>query len=150
MIRTLSVVALVSIGATIAYAQGTGGAAALAERKTIMKAQNDGAKQMSAMAKGEAPFDLAKVQAWLKATADGTGKAKSLFPDDSKTGETRATPAVWANRADFNAKADDMVAKAKAAAAAIKDEASFKAELPGVLKTCDACHENNRAPPVRK
>ena len=38
MIRILSVAALLAVGATIAYAQGAGGAAAIADRKAAMKA----------------------------------------------------------------------------------------------------------------
>ena len=150
MIRYLSVAALIAAGATIAYAQGAGGAAALSERKAIMKKQLDNAKQMSAMSKGTEPFNLATVQASLKSFQEGTAKVKGLFPDDSKAGETRATPAVWTNRADFNKKADEFVVTAKAAADGIKDEASFKAQFPAVSKGCDSCHEPYRAPPAKK
>ena len=150
MIRYLSVAALLAAGATVAYAQGLTGAAALTERKAIMKGQLDNAKQMSAMSKGSAPFDLTTVQAALKSYQEGTSKIKGMFPDDSKTGETRALPGVWDNRADFNKKADEFVATAKAAAAAVTDEASFKAEFPKVSKGCDNCHEPYRAAPAKK
>ena len=50
------------------------------------------------MLRGEAKFDLAKVQALLKVLQEGAPRLKSLFPPDSKTGDTRlkaGLPADW-------------------------------------------------------
>ena len=41
---------------------------------------------------------------------------RPLFPDNSKTGgDTAALPAIWENKADFDAKLTKFVAEAKAA-----------------------------------
>ena len=84
------------------------------------------------MIKGDAPFDIAAVQASLKTFEETAAKAKTVFPDDSKTGETDTLPVAFEKKADLLARFDKMGADAKAAHATIKDEASFKAEWPKV------------------
>jgi cytochrome c556 len=93
------------------------------------------------MSKGEAPFDLAKVQAGLQAFQTEAAKLKGLFPDNSRTGDTEATAKVWTARAEFNAAIDTFIATAKSAAETIKDEASFKAGYPKVVASCGGCHK---------
>jgi cytochrome c556 len=102
------------------------------------------------MAKGDAPFELPKVQASLKTIQETAVKAKGLFPDDTKTGETDALPAAFENKADLLARFDKLGADAKAAEGAIKDEASFKAEWPKVVANCGGCHKEYRKPPAKK
>lgn len=146
MIRYLSVVALLAVGGTIAYAQGAGGAA-ISARKDAMKAVAGANKNLTAMAKGEDPFDAAKAAAGFKALEDNFIKAKALFPDDSKTGgETAATPAVWEKKADFMAKFDKAIADAKAAGTSSKDDASFKDAHKQVASSCGGCHKDYRVP----
>lgn len=72
--------------------------------------------------------------------------AKGLFGDDTKAGETDTQPAAFDNKADLFAKFDKTAADAKAAAGAIKDEASFKAEWPKVVSNCGGCHKAYRKP----
>ena len=142
MLRMISIVCALLLGASFVYAQST----AIAERKDILKGFGAAAREPRAMLKGEAAFDLAKVQNFLKVLQDGSPKLKALFPADSKSGgETKALPAIWDNQADFSGRFDKMAADAKAAAAAIKDEASFKTELPKVLGNCGGCHRQYRA-----
>ncbi|HXF54634.1 MAG TPA: cytochrome c [Hyphomicrobiaceae bacterium] len=143
MIRPLSVALLIAVGGSIAYAQSSG-EKAIAERKALMKEQSAAGREPSAMLKGEMPFDLAKVQDALKKLQETSLKAKTLFPDDSKTGDTRALPVIWEKKAQFLAAFDKLNADAKAAAAAIKDEASFKAEWGKVAANCAACHKEYR------
>ena len=109
-----------------------------------MKARSS-AWRSPAMMKGEAPFDLATVQKALKTYVDAAEKMPKLFPDDSKTGDTNALPAVWENRADLDARFKKLDEDAKAALAKIKDEASFKATMPDIFKNCGGCHEKYRA-----
>jgi cytochrome c556 len=101
------------------------------------------------MAKGEAAFDLAKVQASLKTLETTATAGKTVFPADSKDGDTAALPAAFTNQADLFAKFDKLAADAKAAQAAIKDEATFKSEWPKVTANCGACHKLYRAPPKK-
>jgi cytochrome c556 len=145
MIRPLSVAVLILVGGSVAYAQSTGDKA-IAERKALMKQQSAATKDPATMLKGDMPFDLAKVQASLKTLQETSTKAKTLFPDDSKTGgDTRAQPAIWEKKAQFLALFDKLNADTKAAAAAIKDEATFKTEFLKAVAACDACHKDYRA-----
>lgn len=145
MIRIASTLALLSLGATFALAQATGGAA-LEERKKLMSDTNKQMKAVSNMVKGSEPFDAAKVQSAFKTTETNTAKAKSLFPADSKdVGETRATPAIWSNAADFAAKFDQFGAVIKAAQTGTKDLESLKGEFKKIDDSCNACHKDYRA-----
>jgi cytochrome c556 len=143
MLRVVAVLAALAIGATAVWAQN---AAGIAARKEAMKALGGANKEPAAMNKGEVPFDLPKVQASLKTFEDTATKAKGLFGDDTKTGETDALPAAFEKKADLSARFDKLAADAKAAAGAIKDEATFKAEWPKVLSNCGGCHKEYRKP----
>jgi len=143
----MAVVAALAVGATAVWAQN---AAGIAARKDAMKAFGGAAKGPGGMAKGDAPFELPKVQASLKTIQETAVKAKGLFPDDTKTGETDALPAAFEKKADLMARFDKLGADAKAAEGAIKDEASFKAEWPKVVSNCGGCHKEYRKPPAAK
>ena len=80
------------------------------------------------------------MQAVLRAIEANAPKFKTMFPDDSKVGATEATAKVWTDRAEFNAVADKWVVDAKAALAAIKDEATFKVEYANMTRACGGCH----------
>ena len=144
MLRVVVGAVLLGLGATVVLAQNVG---VIKERQDLMKANAEATKGPVAMMKGEAPFDLPKVQASLKTFQDNSAKLKTLWPEDSKTGEkTRALPAIWNNMKDYLAWFDDFGKDAKAAAATIKDEASFKTEWPKVIGYCGGCHKDFRAP----
>jgi cytochrome c556 len=147
MLRVMAVVAALAVGATAVWAQN---AAGIAARKDAMKAFGGAAKGPGGMAKGDAPFELPKVQASLKTIQETAVKAKGLFGDDTKTGETDALPAAFEKKADLMARFDKLGADAKAAEGAIKDEASFKAEWPKVVTNCGGCHKEYRKPPAAK
>lgn len=139
MIRTLSVVTLLAAGATIAYAQNLD---AIKQRREVMKVIATAGIEPTKMSKDEAPFDLAKVRAMLKAYQDEAPKLKKLFPDDFKTGgDTDAAPKIWQARAEFDAAINSLVTLSKAAASAVTDEATFKAEFPKVARGCNGCHK---------
>jgi cytochrome c556 len=117
----------------------------IAERQALMKANGKATGPIVAIMKG-GPFDLAAVQNALKTYVDASKKGPALFPDDSKTGEdTAALPAIWENKKDFEDHFAKLGADATDALDKIKDEASFKAVMPGVLKDCGGCHETYRA-----
>lgn len=130
------------IGAGAAMAQGD----VISQRKAAMKAIGDGNRAPAAMLRGEAPFDLAAVQAQLKVIEASATSSLKLYPDTSKTGgDTAALPKIWETKADFDSKMTSFAAAAKSAQAKITDEASFKQEFPALLKNCGACHTDYRA-----
>jgi cytochrome c556 len=143
MLRVAIGAALLIFGASVVLAQNT---AAIKQRQDLMKANGQALRDPAAMAKGDTPFDLAKVKASLKALQDNALKLKTLWPEDSKTGaDTRALPKIWADK-DFLDWFDGLAKDAKAAEASIKDEASLKAELPKLVDYCGSCHKDYRAP----
>jgi cytochrome c556 len=141
MRRLVLAACLVSIGLGAAYAQSN----AISERKDVFKGFGGALRPVGPMMRGEAPFELAKVQDALKTIAEGAPKVAKLFPADSGTGDTKALPVIWTDNAKFMGLFARLEADAKAAQAAIKDEASFKAEMPKVLGNCGVCHNDFRA-----
>jgi cytochrome c556 len=130
-------------GAGAAFAQGD----VVAERQTILKTFGAGIREPGAMLRGEAPFDLAKVQAALVTLKSGAAKLPPLFPDASLTATgSKALPIIGQERDKFAAIFTKMGVDVTAAEGAIKDEASFKTEFPKVLANCGACHRLYRAP----
>ena len=134
----LAAAAILGTGTFVAYAQGQD---AIAQRRGVMKAIATAGTETFKMSKGELPFDLAKFQSVMSTYQTQAGKLKDLFPDSSKTGDTDAKARIWTARAEFNSTIDTFIATAKAAAEAVKDEASFKAEYPKVLRSCGGCHK---------
>jgi len=145
MFGRAAVVAALGIGAVlgtstiIAYAQNQD---AITQRRAVMKNIVTAGSAAFKMSKGEMPFELAKVQAGLKTYQDEGAKLKGLFPDNSKTGDTDASPKIWTARTEFNAAIDTFISTAKTAADAIKDETSFKAEYPKAVRSCGGCHKD--------
>ena len=143
MLRVLAALAALAVGASAVLAQN---AQVIAQRKEAMKALGSAAKGPGSMAKGDAPFNAETVKASLQTVVDTAGKVKNLFPDESQTGDTDALPVAFEKKADVMARFDKLSADAKAAAAAITDEASFKAQWPKVVANCGGCHKEYRKP----
>jgi cytochrome c556 len=140
MLRIVAAAAALAIGATAVYAQNLD---AIKQRRDAMKNIAKAGTPPFQMMKGQAPFELAKVQAGLKAYQDEGAKLKTLFPADSKTGgDTDASPKIWQAKSEFDAAIDTFIATAKAAAGSIKDEATFKADYPKVAASCGGCHKD--------
>jgi cytochrome c556 len=142
IIRSVLAVAALAIGVTAVVAQGD----PIAARKALMKGNNDNARNLVQMIRGEQPFAEAKVRAAFAQFSETAQKLPALFPDNSKTGEnTRATPKIWETRADFDAK---IAAFAKATADhrdKVKNLEELKIALPAMSKACDGCHEQYRS-----
>lgn len=141
MIRALVIAATLAIGATAVLAQ----ADPIAARKAMMKGNGAAIGPMAAMNKGEAPFNLATVQASIAVMNKTSKEMGALFPATSKTGgETTADAKIWDDAAGWAAAIKNFDTVTTAAAAAIKDEASFKAEFGKIGGTCGTCHNAYR------
>ena len=137
----------VATSAGVALATATG-AQAIKERRALMKADGAVTRPVFQMLQGRVPFNLATVQKALKTYQNAASKEPALFPPDSKTGDkTEVLPAIWEddNMADLAARFKKLGADATAALTTIKDEASFKATMPGVLNNCGGCHEKYKS-----
>lgn len=70
------------------------------------------------------------------------------FPAGSGSGDTRALPAIWTDRAGFEAANGNMLTQLRAfqAAANAGDQAALAAAFQQTGATCGACHRPYRAP----
>src|SRR5260221_8015337 len=110
MKRIVLAVAVVALGVTAVVAQSD----PIAARKALMKENGKQAGVARGMMEGKEPFDLAKAKAVLANYAAASEKGKNLWPDNSKSGgDTASLPAIWENKADFEAKLDKLSSDAK-------------------------------------
>jgi len=118
----------------------------IATRKGLMKGNNDNARNVLQMIRGQQPFDVAKVDAAFAQWAESAQKLPAQFPPDSKTGQkTRAAPAIWEHKADFDAKAAAFgKAVAENRPRARKSLDDLKAAFAPVNDACDNCHKDYR------
>jgi cytochrome c556 len=132
-----AVAAAVALATTAVVAQSD----PIAARKALMKANNDHARNLGRIVRGEDPFDAAKVDAAFAQWADTAAKFGALFPDNSKTGDTRALVVIWEKPSDFQA----AIAKFAKDVSDNRDKAKtldgLKAAMPVVGKNCGDCHE---------
>jgi cytochrome c556 len=116
------------------------------QREDLMKQNEEGAKTAVAMMRGQRPFDGKAVDAAFAQWADTAQKLPGLFPEGSKTGgDNRASPKIWVNKKDFDAKAaafGKAVADNRAKAVASVD--GLKAAIPVIGDACDTCHKDYR------
>ena len=143
MVRRIIVAGALALGVTAALAQTN----VIEQRQNLMKQNNAHTRTVVGMMRGQAPFNLAQVQAALQNFIAVGTQFPTHFPDNSKTGnDTRALPAIWENKADFTAQATKLAQDAQAALTSIRDEATLRTEMPKVLQNCESCHTKYRRP----
>ena len=142
MKRIAIAAALASFCVSVAYA------GPIEDRQALMKGIAAATKSAAGYAKGETPFDAAKVKALLQVYVDGAAKLPTLFPDDSKTGgtdPTTASPKIWEDMAGFKSTENKYLADVKAAvAAAPADADALKAQIGVLGSDCGTCHQTYR------
>jgi cytochrome c556 len=130
-----------TLGLTAAIAQSN----VVEQRQDLMKQFGAQSKTIAGMLRGQTPFDLAEAKAALKTVSDTAKKLPPLFPETSKGApKTEALPTVWENKAEFEKLFANLDAASRQALATVTDEASFKAQVPGVLQNCGTCHKAYR------
>jgi cytochrome c556 len=117
------------------------------ERRNMMKTNGRHSALISKMVKGEEAYDAAKVKQAFDDWEATAKKYGSLFPENSKDGDTRALPAVWTNKAEF----DKLLAKFGQDVAAEKSKATanldgLKQAMAVVGPDCGGCHKEFRKP----
>ncbi len=141
MLRPIAAAAFCVFGATLAFAQPD----PVAKRIELMANLGKVTKPVGEMLKGTAPFDLAAVKTALAAYQTTAKQYSALFPEGTENGkDSTASPNIWKNRADFDAKLVAFEKVAAAATTSIIDEASFKSQMGGVLGSCKSCHDDFR------
>jgi cytochrome c556 len=140
ILRTVLVVAAFAVGVTAVVAQSD----PIAARRAAMKAVGEQNRVATEMIEGKTPFNADAAKKVLATFNDSASKLPNLFPDASKTGDTNALPAIWENKADFNAKAAKFATEAKAAEGQVNNLDAFKAQMTEVRKNCGGCHQTYR------
>ena len=140
MVRSILVVASLLVVGTAAVAQTD----VIAERKSIMRGNGAAARAGTQIVRGEVPFDAAKAKEVFDGIAGGMNRFPNLFPETSKTGDTKASPRIWEDMAGFRAASAKIVSEASAAAAASTDLESFRANFQRVAANCQSCHQAYR------
>jgi cytochrome c556 len=117
------------------------------QRQDLMQKNRHALMTGFGMARGNVPYDAAAAAAAMTIIAEDAAVLPTLFPAGSETGgETKVLPAIWENKADFDAIAAKLGDDAKAAATAAADGLdAFKTALGPVGAACQTCHEKYRA-----
>jgi cytochrome c556 len=144
MKRILVVGATLLLGIGAVWAQQD----AAKEAQTFMKGNGRNAGAMSAMVKGEKPYDQATVDAALAQFEETAKKLPTLFPASVKgvklEGDYSTSPKIWEDKAGFDAKIASFAKVVGEAKGKIKDLDTLKATLPVIGKECGGCHETFR------
>lgn len=114
------------------------------QRQDLMKDNQNQVRALTGMVRGQIPFNAATAQAHLQRIEQHAQQIPGLFPAGSQQGKTDALPAIWEQKADFDARAAKLAQDAKAAQSAITDQASLQAAVQRVGQNCGGCHQTYR------
>ena len=152
-------VALIIVGAALAQtppatapaapAGPTPAERAIEYRQSVYKIVAGNFQPLAQIAQGKADFNEEGVKRNAAHLAQIAGFIADAFPDISKEGKTRALPAIWTNRAEFDALVKDLNTHTKTLADVAENSSSagteFKAAVAAVGNDCKSCHEKFRA-----
>jgi cytochrome c556 len=141
MMRTVMVVGTLLLGVGAVLAQED----MVKQAQTQMKGNGKNAGALSAMVKGDKPYDQATVDTAMAQFEDTARKFPTLFPASIKglkaDGDYSASPKVWDDKAGFDAAVAAFTKAVTDAKASVKDLDTLKAALPAIGKSCGGCHE---------
>ena len=133
---------LLSVGAVVAQQDQ------VKRTQGIMKDNGKNAGALSAMVKGEKPYDQSTVNAALAQFEDTAKNLPTLFPASMKglklEGDYDPSPKIWDDKAGFESHIQSFAKAVTDAKGKIKDLDTLKAELPVIGKQCGGCHETYR------
>ena len=115
------------------------------QRKSAYAIMGYNMGSLGAMAQEKKPFNKDEAAANAQMIVAVAGYPKGFFAPGTDTGDTKAKPEIWKNKADFDAKMDKMLAAVKALPGATGDLAALKKAVGDVGGTCKACHDDYRA-----
>lgn len=117
----------------------------VAARQALMKANGKAAKTIFDMVQGKTDYDADAAKAAFEKIAEDMATFPTLFPEGSDQGKTTASPAIWTDKAGFEAIAAKVVADATAGAAAASGGVdAIKAPAMAIGGSCQSCHEKFR------
>ena len=139
----------VILAAALALPSVAAAADPIATRQALMDSLAGAVGLAAGVQKGEIAYAPAVGKAALTAAAATALAVGDFFPEGSDTGETKASPRIWEDRAGFEA---DLAKFQEAAAAGVAgggkdgpaDAAAFVELMKPVMGTCKTCHESFR------
>ena len=137
---------IVVVAAVLAFSAGAVVAQQDQVKRTqaMMKDNGKNAGALSAMVKGEKPYDQSTVNAALAQFEDTAKNLPTLFPASIKgmkfEGDYSPSPKIWSDKAGFDAAIASFAKTVTEAKAKIKDLDSLKATMPAIGKECSNCH----------
>ena len=144
MLRTAVVVGTLLLGVGVVVAQQD----QVAKTQLAMKSNGKNLTALTAMVKGEKPYDQAAVDAALVGLEEVAVKFATLFPDSIKglkpDGDYYASPKVWSDRTTFESRSASFAKTVTETKGKIKDIDTLKATAPTLIKECSGCHETFR------
>lgn len=117
-------------------------------RKSTMDVINYNFSSLEAMAEGKRPFDKDEAARNADIVAQLVALPKRFFGEGTNIeGKTKAKPAVWEHRADFDEKMDKFANEAAKLPAAVRsgNMEAFRNQVDATGKACKACHDDYRA-----
>lgn len=134
----LAMVASATLFSASAIASGD----AAKERQALMKNVGAATGAGAAMVKGEVEFNAVAAQLVLRTMNNGGLAFGYMFPEGSETGsETEAAPAIWSDRAGFDAAVNKFNVDTSAQVTNLEE---FKAAFGAATANCGACHKAYR------
>jgi len=113
-----------------------------------MKGNGKNAAALTAMVKGEKPYDQAAVDAALAQFDETARKLPTLFPESIKgkpfEGDYSPSSKIWEDKKDFGEHIASFAKVVTDYKGKIKDLETLKATLPVIGKQCGGCHETFR------
>jgi cytochrome c556 len=121
---------------------------AFMQRDATMAELGEAILPLNEMSNEEIPVDEAVFLDSARRIAAAAENARQGFDNETIVPESRAKPEIWANMADFEAKAADLQTAAAALLTAAKSGgfAAGRSLVAGVRDTCGACHRPYRGP----
>ena len=141
---------IVVVAAVLAFSAGAVVAQQDQVKRTqaMMKDNGKNAGALSAMVKGEKPYDQSTVNAALAQFEDTAKNLPTLFPASMKglkmEGDYDPSPKIWDDKAGFESQIQSFAKVVADAKGKIKNLDTLKAELPVIGKQCGGCHETYR------
>jgi cytochrome c556 len=141
---------IVVVAAVLAFSAGAVVAQQDQVKRTqaMMKDNGKNAGALSAMVKGEKPYDQSTVNAALAQFEDTAKDLPTLFPESMKglklEGDYDPSPKIWDDKAGFESQINSFAKVVADVKGKIKNLDTLKAELPVIGKQCGGCHETFR------
>jgi len=147
-----------ALGAALAQTPPAGGSAApgptpaeraIEYRQAVFKIVSGNFGPLSQVAQGKAEFKSEAVTRQSARLAQIATFVVDAHPEISREGKTRALPAIWTNRGEFEQIAQDFAAHARTLAEVAENSSSageeFKAAVGAVGNDCKSCHDKFRS-----